>query len=285
MLTLKHWPEYKQLMRLDRPIGIYLLLWPTLWGLWFAAEGRPDWWTLFVFIAGVVLMRSAGCVINDYADREFDPQVARTKTRPLAAGKVDETEALALFCVLSIIAFLLVLTLNKLTILLSFVAVLLVASYPFHKRFTHMPQAHLGMAFGWAIPMAFAAVQNQIPPLAWLLWFTVVVWAIAYDTLYAMVDREDDLAIGVKSSAILFGQYDSFIVGCLQILMLLLLALAGALAELNLWYLLGLLAAAGLFAWQQWLLRHREPAAGFAAFLNNHWVGLVVFIGLFLAYC
>jgi 4-hydroxybenzoate polyprenyltransferase len=218
---------YWHLVRADRPIGIYLLLWPALWALWIAAAGVPPWWILLVFVVGTALMRSAGCAINDYADRGIDGQVERTAQRPLATGRVTPAEAVAVFVVLALIAFALVLTLNAKTIAHSFVAAGLAALYPFTKRFTHMPQLFLGLAFGWAVPMAFAAVQGEIPPVAWVLFAATVIWALVYDTMYAMVDREDDLAIGVKSSAILFGRYDRLVIGLLQLAMLGLLAWAG----------------------------------------------------------
>lgn len=275
---------YAQLMRLDRPIGILLLLWPTLWGLWLAADvqdvNRPDLWVFVVFVLGVVLMRSAGCVINDFADRKVDPHVARTKDRPIASGRVSSREALVLFAVLCGVAFALVLTLNMLTIGLSFVAAFLAASYPFMKRFTHLPQAYLGAAFGFAVPMAFAAQTGGIPPIAWLLFAITLVWAVIYDTPYAMVDREDDVKIGVKSTAILFGQYDRVVIGLLQGLMLVGLSVVGVWAQLAWPFWVSILLAAGLFGYQQWLMREREPEACFAAFLNNQWVGLFVFIGM-----
>ncbi|MGB5599110.1 MAG: 4-hydroxybenzoate octaprenyltransferase [Thiothrix litoralis] len=277
--------HYARLVRLDRPIGIYLLLWPTLWALWIAAEGVPDLTILLVFVAGVVLMRSAGCAINDYADREVDPHVARTKTRPLAAGLITPKEALGVFAVLGILSFLLVLLLNGLTIALSLVAVLLAATYPFMKRFHHLPQVHLGAAFAWAIPMAFTAVTGEMPPLvAWLLFLAAVLWTTAYDTMYAMCDREDDLKIGVKSTAILFGQHDRLLIGVLQVLTLLLLAWVGILSSLGGGYWFGLLVAAGLSVYQQWLIRQREPLPSLQAFLNNHWLGMAVFIGLAVDY-
>ena len=276
--------EYALLMRLDRPIGTYLLLWPTLWGLWFAAEGVPDPQVLFVFVAGVALMRSAGCVINDYADRDFDPHVERTRSRPIAAGRVKPKEALLLFAALCLIAFGLVLTMNHLTIALSFVGVFLAASYPFMKRYTHLPQLHLGAAFAWAIPMGFAAQTGAIPPLAWVLFAAPIFWATAYDTLYAMVDREDDLKIGVKSTAILFGRWDRFWVGVFQVLTLAVLASVGLMTGRGGAYFLGLGVAVLLSVYQQWLIREREGPACFRAFLNNHWLGLVVFVGLALDY-
>ncbi len=276
---------YIQLVRLNRPIGIYLLLWPTLWALWFAAEGLPDLQILFIFIAGVVLMRSAGCAINDYADREFDPHVSRTKLRPLAAGLITPKEALIVFISLSLIAFLLALRLNALTLALSIVALLLAITYPFMKRFHHLPQVHLGAAFSWAVPMAFTAITGEFPSLiAWLLFIAAVLWTTAYDTMYAMCDREDDLKIGVKSSAILFGQHDRLIVGILQALTLILLGIVGVLANRGLWYWLGLGIAVGFALYQQWLIRKREPMPSLQAFLNNHWLGMAIFIGLALDY-
>ena len=276
--------EYYLLTRLDRPIGILLLLWPTLWALWLAAEGWPDLHVLAVFVAGVVLMRSAGCVINDYADRDFDRHVERTRDRPITAGRVKPREALALFAVLCLLAFALVLTLNRLTILMSFGGVVLAAVYPFTKRYTHLPQVVLGAAFGWAIPMAFAAQTGTVPKLAWLLFTVNVLWSTAYDTMYAMVDREDDLKIGVKSTAILFGEADRLVIGILQGLVLLGLVLAGRMAGLGGLYYLGLLAAAALALYQQYLIRNRDRQGCFQAFLNNNWFGAAVFAGIFLDY-
>jgi len=276
--------HYWRLVRADRPIGIYLLLWPALWALWIAAGGVPPWWVLLVFVMGTALMRSAGCAINDYADREFDGRVARTAQRPLAIGLVTPREALAVFAVLSLLAFVLVLTLNPKTIVHSFIAVTLAALYPFTKRYTHMPQLVLGIAFGWAVPMAFTALQNQIPPVAWVLFAATVCWALVYDTMYAMVDRDDDLEVGIKSSAILFGRHDRLVIGLLQLVMLALLWQVGQMSGRGVPYLLGLLGAAGLFAYQQWLIRDRETAACFRAFLNNHYVGMLIFGGLFADY-
>jgi 4-hydroxybenzoate polyprenyltransferase len=275
---------YARLMRIERPIGTFLLLWPALWALWIAAEGVPDGWILAVFALGVFLMRSAGCVVNDYADRAIDPHVARTKSRPFARGEVTTREALALFAALCLLAFLLVLTLNLLTILLSFVAVALAASYPFMKRYTYLPQIHLGMAFAWSVPMAFAAQTGAIPQEAWLLYIAAVLWTTAYDTMYAMVDRDDDIRIGVKSTAILFGEQDRLIIGLIQGLTFIVLLTAGSRFELGGAFTLGLLAAAGLAAWQQYLIRNREPAACFRAFLNNNWFGAAIFAGIALHY-
>ncbi|MBU2477539.1 MAG: 4-hydroxybenzoate octaprenyltransferase, partial [Gammaproteobacteria bacterium] len=265
--------QYYLLTRLHKPIGILLLLWPTLWALWIAAQGLPPTQILLVFVAGVVLMRSAGCVINDYADRNFDQHVERTQDRPIAAGRVSPPEALVLFALLCVIAFILVLTLNRLTLYLSFGALLLAALYPFTKRYTYLPQLVLGAAFGWAIPMAFAAVQDQVPKIAWLLFVVNILWATAYDTFYAMVDRDDDVKIGVKSTAILFGSADRLVIGVLQILVLVGLILIGRMAGLGLYFYLGLLIAAGLALYQQYLARNRDKSGCFQAFLNNNWFG------------
>ncbi|MCB1788823.1 MAG: 4-hydroxybenzoate octaprenyltransferase [Gammaproteobacteria bacterium] len=276
--------HYWRLVRADRPIGIYLLLWPALWALWIAAEGIPPWWTLLVFVLGTALMRSAGCAINDFADRELDGHVERTAQRPLATGAVTPREALLVFATLSLVAFALVLTLNRMTIAHSFVALALAAVYPFTKRYTHMPQLVLGVAFGWAVPMAFTALQEQIPTVAWVLFAATVVWALIYDTMYAMVDRDDDIRVGIKSTAILFGRYDRAVIALLQLLMLLLLWRVGGMAGLGAPYVAALVAAAVLFGYQQWLIRERERAACFRAFLNNHYVGMIVFAGVFAAY-
>jgi 4-hydroxybenzoate polyprenyltransferase len=284
MTLIERLTHYEKLMRLDKPIGILLLLWPTLWGQWLASNGDPNWLILWIFVMGVVLMRSAGCVINDYADRHFDPHVQRTRERPIAAGRVKPREALILFAALCVLAFALVLTLNPQTIYLSFGALLLAAVYPFSKRYTQLPQVVLGAAFGWAIPMAFAAVLGEVPKIGWLLFIVNVLWSTAYDTFYAMVDRDDDVRIGVKSTAILFGESDRLIVGVLQLLVLGGLLLVGRLAGLGLYYHLGLLVAAGLALYQQYLARQRDSAGCFQAFLNNNWFGAVVFAGLFLHY-
>ncbi len=280
----QHLVEYIKLTRLDRPIGIYLVLWPTLWGLWVAAEGVPQPLVLLVFLAGVVLMRSAGCAINDYADREIDLHVARTKERPLARRAISPKEALGVFAVLSLIAFVLVLQLNLLTILLSVPAVLLAASYPLMKRYTHLPQAYLGVAFGWAVPMAFAAQTGEVPHASWLWFIATVLWALAYDTMYAIADREDDLKIGVKSSAILFGRFDRLAIGVMQLLLLAVLLLAGMSFDLHWPYYLGLLLASGFSLYQQILIRERDPQRSFRAFLNNHYFGMVVFAGIVINY-
>ena len=274
--------EYALLMRLHRPIGIYLLLWATLWALWLAGHGQPPQGIVLVFVLGVVLMRSAGCVINDIADRKFDPHVARTRDRPLAAGRVRPGEAVGLAVILCLLAFALVLTQNTLTIQLSFIGLALTVSYPLMKRFHHFPQLHLGAAFGWGIPMAFAAVTNTLPLLAWLLLLANVLWSAIYDTEYAMVDREDDLKIGLKSTAIRFGERDKQIIGYLQLALLLLLVVIGLLSGCGGFYYLGLFIAAWLALYQQYLIRDRKPEECFKAFLNNHPFGLVIFCGLLL---
>lgn len=276
--------NYWVLARFDRPIGTLILLWPALWALWLASDGKPDILVLTVITLGVIVMRAAGCVINDYADRDFDPHVERTKTRPIAAGKIKPKSALIFFVVLCAIAFGLVLLLNTLTIELSFIGAFLAASYPFMKRYTHLPQAYLGIAFGWAVPMAFAAQMNTIPPVAWVLYLAVTLWALVYDTMYAMVDKDDDLKIGVKSTAILFGNYERHIMAVLQCVILLLLFIVGELQNLGTFYYLSLLIAAGFSVYQQKLIFHREKTACFRAFLNNNWFGLVVFLGLLLHY-
>jgi 4-hydroxybenzoate polyprenyltransferase len=276
--------DYALLLRLHRSIGIFLLLWPVLWALWLASNGTPSPWVLTVFVLGTVLMRSAGCAINDYADRDFDPHVARTRDRPLAAGRVSPREAVALFVVLSLIAFALVLTLNTLTILLSFAGAALAASYPFTKRFTHLPQFVLGAAFGWGVPMAWAAQTGNIPPEAWLVFAATLSWAVAYDTAYAMVDREDDLKIGVKSTAILFGRADRVMIALFHLVTLGLLAWVGYAKGLGVSYYMGLAAAAGFALYQQWLMRARGRDGCFRAFLNNNWFGIAVFAGLVLEY-
>ncbi len=276
--------DYLLLMRVDRPIGVLLLLWPTLWGLWLAAAGRPDAHVLLVMVVGVFLMRSAGCVINDYADRDFDPHVARTRERPLAARRVQEREALVLFVVLLGAAFGLVLTTNALTIQLSFAGALLAGVYPFIKRISSLPQLWLGVAFSWGIPMAWAAQTGRVSSLAVWLMLANFCWVVAYDTIYAMVDREDDLKVGVRSTAILFGRYDRLAVSLFQAAMLALLVMVGVWARLGSWYYLGLLAAALFMLRQQWLIRARIPQDCFRAFIDNNRVGLSVFAGLALNY-
>lgn len=276
--------EYILLTRLHRPIGFMLLMWPMLWGLWIAGAGKPDPLVVAVFVVGVVLMRSAGCAINDYADRDFDPHVKRTKDRPLAARRVTPREAIVVFGVLSLVSFGLVLLMNRLTILMSFVGLALAAVYPFTKRHTYLPQVFLGLAFGWAVPMAFAAQTNAVPKVGWLVFIAAVLWATVYDTQYAMVDRDDDLRIGVKSTAILFGDADRFIIGILQVLLLVDLILIGVQVSLGSLYYLGLAVAAGLALYQQYLIRARDPQRCFQAFLNNNRFGAAVFIGIVLHY-
>ena len=276
--------EYAQLMRLHRPIGIYLLLWPTLWALWLAGNGQPPRGVALVFVLGVILMRSAGCVMNDIADRDFDPHVARTRDRPLAAGRVSLSEAVGLLTALCLLAFGLALTQNALTIQLAFIGLALALSYPFMKRFHSLPQAHLGAAFGWAIPMAYAAVTGALPPVCWLLFFGNVLWSVIYDTQYAMVDREDDLKIGVKSTAILFGKRDKQVIGYLQLALLAVMVGIGLLTGRGWIYYLGLFAAAWLALYQQFLIRDRKPEECFKAFLNNNAFGLIIFCGLLLDY-
>ncbi len=275
---------YIQLMRADRPIGTYLLLWPTLWALWIAAEGVPPLHLLLIFCLGVWLTRSAGCVINDYADRHFDGHVKRTRERPLPTGRVSEREALLLFAGLMLAAFVLVLFTNGMTILMSVAGLALAFSYPFMKRYTHFPQVVLGAAFGWAIPMAFTAVQEQLPLIAWLIFSAKMCWTVAYDTQYAMVDRDDDLKIGIKSTAVFFGRHDRLMVGLLHIAALALLLVIGAMAGLGVWFHLGLAGAAVLFVYQQWLIRHRERMPCLKAFLNNHWAELLVLLGIIADY-
>lgn len=275
---------YWQLTRMNRPIGILLLLWPTLTALWIAAGGLPDIKILLIFIAGVVLMRAAGCAINDFADRHIDGQVWRTENRPLATGALTAKQAVLTFVVLALIAFMLVLLLNPFTIALSLVAVLMAAVYPFMKRFTYLPQLVLGMAFGWAIPMAFAAQTNALPAIVWWLFVANIIWTTMYDTFYAMADREDDLQAGVKSTAILFGKNDLLIQAFLQLGYLLIMVLIGLQLQLGLLFYLGLLIAAMLFIYQLRLSKHRERHACLKAFLNNNWVGAVVFLSIVLHY-
>lgn len=281
---LKQLQNYLILMRLHRPIGILLLLWPTLWALWIASQGQPNSLVLIVFIAGAVVMRSAGCVINDFADRNFDGKVTRTKDRPIVSRKVTSKEALIIFIILSLLSFGLVLLLNSLTILLSLVAIALAIIYPFAKRFIYLPQLILGAAFAWAIPMAFAAQTNSVPLLAWYLYLIGIIWPMIYDTMYAMVDRADDLEIGVKSTAILFGNADRCLIGLLQIIMIVLLVILGLNLSLGRAYYFGITIAVILALYQQYLIKDRIPEKCFKAFLNNNWLGLAIFTGLMFEY-
>ena len=271
--------EYEKLMRLDKPIGILLLLWPTLWALWVASDGRPAAWVVAIFVVGTVLMRSAGCVINDYADKDFDGHVERTRNRPLAARRISPKEALGLAAGLSVLSFLLVLPLNGLTIAMSVPAVFLAGSYPYTKRFLAIPQAYLGIAFGFGIPMAFAAFQNDIPLVAWVMLLANVFWAVAYDTEYAMVDRPDDLKIGIKTSAITFGRFEVAAIMICYAMTLLLLGWAGLATGAGAPFLAGLVVAAGLMAYHYTLIRERDRPQCFKAFLHNNWVGGAIFAG------
>lgn len=281
-LTMNKWQAYCRLMRIDKPIGTLLLMWPTLWALWLAGMAIPPLPVLAVFVAGVIVMRAAGCVINDFADRKVDGHVERTKHRPLASGAVSSREAKLLFVILALVAFALVLTMNLMTIMLSVVGLALAWVYPFMKRYTHLPQVVLGAAFGWAIPMAWSAVSESLPLVCWLVFFANICWTVAYDTQYAMVDREDDLKIGVKSTAILFGRFDKLIIGLLQLATLLLMALVGMLLHLNGAFYWTLLLAAALFVYQQKLIAGRDRQACFQAFLNNNYVGMVLFLGVLM---
>lgn len=277
-------PQYAKLVRADKPIGALLLLWPMLWVLWMVSEGRPDPSVLLVFIAGTFLMRSAGCAINDYADRHIDGSVARSKDRPIVSGKVTPKEALLVAAVLSLLSFILVLSMNRLTIALSFVGVLLAALYPFSKRVTYWPQLVLGLAFGWAVPMVCAAQTGTISAIGWVIYLVAILWALAYDTIYAMVDREDDLKLGVKSTAVWFGAYDVTAVALTLSGVLLLLVLVGVKLSLSAGYFVGLGAAMLVVARQIWLIRNRHPADCFRAFLLSNYMGLAIFCGLFFAY-
>ncbi len=276
--------EYARLMRLNRPIGIWLLLWPTLWAVWIASRGKPTPDIFLIFVVGTVIMRSAGCVINDYADRSFDPRVQRTRDRPLAAGSISSIEALVLFTILALTALLLALQLNKLTLLYAVGGAFVAVTYPFVKRFLSVPQLFLGVAFGAGIPMAFAAQIERVPQVAWLLFLANVLWVTVYDTIYAMVDRDDDLKIGVRSTAILFGDSDRHIIATLQGMTLLSLYLVGGITHMGPWYYGGLGCGAVFFVYELWLIRRRERQACFQAFLNNHYFGLSVFLGLALNY-
>ena len=276
--------DFIQLTRMDKPIGIYLLLWPTLWALWVAAKGVPSLSNLLIFVFGVILTRAGGCVINDFADRKVDGHVKRTEQRPMASGKISSKEALVFFALLMGLSFLLVLCTNAPTIWLSFGALALAATYPFMKRYTYYPQVVLGAAFSWGIPMAFTAETGSLPAAAWLLYIANLLWTVGYDTYYAMTDREDDLKIGVKSTAILFGDADRVIILSLQGLALGCLLLAGSHFELGGWFHLGLLGAAACFVWEFWYTRDRDPQRCFKAFLHNHWAGLSIFVGIVLDY-
>ena len=276
--------EYARLMRLDRPIGFWLLLWPALWALWISGEGHPDERVFVIFVAGAFLMRAAGCVINDYADRNVDPHVRRTAERPLARGAVSPREALALFAVLAAGALALIIPLARQTQLLALAGGAVAVIYPFLKRFFPLPQGWLGLAFAWSVPMAFAEQTGRVAAVAWCLFFAALFWTVAFDTEYAMVDREDDLRLGVRSSAILFGRADRMVVALLHLASIALLAAVGGSSALGRWYWLGLGAAAALAAWQLWLIRDRDPAACFRAFLNNNYFGIAVFAGIALDY-
>ena len=281
---MNKWSLYARLMRIDKPIGTLLLLWPTLWGLWIASNGHPHPAVLLVFVLGTVLMRSAGCVVNDYADRDFDPHVERTRERPLASGKVSKKEALILAAALALAAFALVLSLNRLTILLSFAALFLAASYPFTKRFFAIPQAYLGIAFGFGIPMAFAAETGSVPPVAWIMLAANLFWTVAYDTEYALVDREDDIRIGIRTSALTFGRYDIFAVMLCYAIMLAMLAFVGIELKRGAFYYAGLLAAFSIMLYHYTLIRNRDRMRCFRAFLHNNWVGGAIFLGIVLDY-
>lgn len=275
---------YEKLTRLDKPIGILLLLWPTLWGMWLASAGQPNWIILWIFVLGVVLMRSAGCAINDYADRDFDSKVARTKNRPLASGVISKKEALIVAAVLSLCAFLLILRLNRLTIYLSLAALFLALTYPYTKRFFAIPQAYLGIAFGFGIPMSFAALTNTAPPIAWVILLANVFWAIAYDTEYAMVDREDDRKIGIKSSALFFGRFDVAAIMLSFASMLVILVFTGLHFKLGAPYYVGLGVAAALMLYQYFLIKNRDAVGCFKAFQFNNWVGMAIFAGIVFNY-
>lgn len=281
-LALDKWLPYIHLTRLHKPIGIFLVMWPALWALWLAGEGQPAIGNVVIFVLGAIVMRSAGCVINDYADRHIDGHVERTKDRPLVTGLVTAKQALILFSLLCVIALVLVLCTNMMTFYWSFGGLGLAILYPFMKRHTYLPQVFLGAAFAWAVPMAFSAQLQSVPPLAWLVFLATVLWTVAYDTIYAMVDREDDLKIGVKSTAILFGEADRAIIAGLQVMLVLTLCLIGDQADLGQFYFLGVVAASCLLVYQQHLIRLRYRQECFRAFLNNNWVGMVVFVGLVL---
>ncbi|MFZ5524145.1 MAG: 4-hydroxybenzoate octaprenyltransferase [Pseudomonadota bacterium] len=280
MLLAERLALYLQLTRLNRPIGIMLLLWPTLWGVWIAGNGHPEWHVVLIFVLGTVLMRSAGCAINDYADRDFDRHVQRTKDRPVTSGRISPGEAVWVAVIFSLLAFLLILPLNNLTLLMSFPAVFIAASYPFTKRFFAIPQAYLGIAFGFGIPMAFAAQQGGVPPVAWLMLVANAFWAIAYDTEYAMVDRDDDIRIGIHSSALLFGKHDVAAVMACYLIALVLLAMTGLMIGAGMFYSAGLILAGGIALYHYRLIKRRERERCFKAFLHNNWFGAAVFAGI-----
>lgn len=282
ILTLSKYRTYFYLMRINKPIGILLLLWPTYWALWLASRGSPDLFILLIFTMGVFLMRAAGCTINDIADRKFDGYVSRTKKRPLPNGDITIKEAKIFFFLLVVLAFLLVLTLNKMTIQLSVIGLLLACIYPFVKRFSHFPQIVLGAAFGWSIPMAYAAVSESLPSLCWMLFLVNIIWSIIYDTQYSMIDRNHDIRIGVKSTAIIFANFDKLIIGILQLAMVLMLFYIGRQLNLSLFYFASLVAVGGLFIYQQKLIANRQPALCFKAFMNNNYVGFFLFVGILL---
>jgi 4-hydroxybenzoate polyprenyltransferase len=284
ILRLQQFPHYARLMRFDKPIGILLLLWPTWWALWLASCGCPDLVILTIFTLGVITMRSAGCILNDMADRHVDKHVLRTRARPITSGRVSINEAILLLAILCALAFSLVLFCNALTIALAFVGLFLAGLYPLLKRVTHLPQLGLGVAYSWGIPMAFAAVTGTVAPLAWFVFSVAVIWPVIFDTFYAMVDRADDLRVGIKSTAILFGRNDRMIIAILQIIFLLLMIVIGIKFQLRPIYYIALCAAAALFGYQQWLIRTRERDACFRAFLNNNKIGLVIFAGIAVSY-
>ena len=279
-----NWNALWRLMRFDRPIGMLLLLWPTLWALWIAGQGNPSLKNVIIFCTGVVLMRAAGCIMNDVADRDFDPHVDRTRSRPLAAGELTVRQALVTFVVVMLMAFCLVLLTNALTVKLAFAGALLASTYPFFKRWTHFPQVVLGLAFGWGIPMAFAAETGQVPVTAWMILLINVIWSVIYDTLYAMVDRDDDISIGLKSTAILFGRHDLLILRVLKVWMIILLLLLGWVMGFSWPWFSGVTIAASMFVIQQYNVRNRDRDACFKAFLNNNWVGLAIWVGLIIEY-
>ncbi|MGP1959672.1 MAG: 4-hydroxybenzoate octaprenyltransferase [Arsenophonus sp. NC-TX2-MAG3] len=283
-MKLNKWRAYFHLMRINKPIGALLLLWPTYWALWLASRGLPDLFILLIFTFGVFLMRAAGCVINDFADQKFDSYVARTRKRPLLNGDVTEKEAKILFFSLIIIAFILVLTLNEMVVWLSVIGLLLAYIYPFIKRFSHFPQIILGSAFGWSIPMVYVAVTESLPLECWLLFLVNIIWSVIYDTQYAMVDRNDDIKIAVKSTAIIFSHYDKLIIGILQLAMILVLFYIGQQLDLGVFYFASLILVLCLFTYQQKLIANRQPVLCFKAFMNNNYVGLILFIGILLNY-